>query len=928
MEHTQIVTAADLESYAETRDSEAVIPELVYMLVNACPGLAVCRLPYGDNVNQPGMDGRVEVENGFNQFVPKKSSVWEIGTGRNPQDKATSDFKKRTEEVSAEERAVTAFVFVTPRSKGPHGWPEPQQAEWRTKRNGYGWREVRIIDGVVLADWLRELPARGKWLHKKVAGTKAVFGFSTPAEHWENLQTFVQPGDPPLPAKLFLDGRDRASAELHRLFNGEISQLLIAADNQYDVEDFVAAFLESLPPDIRGSFSNKCLYVEEEDAWFSIANTKLRHILVAHQKLGLDSFGERLHAEAKKRGHAIVICASGASAGAGEIPIRLRNPGPGTLEKLLTDANYSTLRAKELATAGAHNLAALKRHLRGLGALPPYANWDSARLLAQAGLLGSWVGENPSDRAALENLLGKSYGEWIEMIRPETLRSDTPLTQRSENWKIISRGEAWTALGPRLTNGDLDRFQQTALTVLGEKDPKLELPANERLMADLTGKVLQHSSPLRKGIAETLALLGSRPKALSFCSEGKPEAVALVTVRELLKGADWIKWASLNYYLPLLAEAAPKEFMDAVEAALINPEEGPFKTVFSKEESGIMGWNHMTGLLWALENLAWHPDYLVRVALLLGDLAAIDPGGNWANRPVNSLATIFLPWFPQTCADIPKRRLAVEALLQEQPAIGWKLVLSLLPTMHSSSMGSHKPTWRDFISPTWLEGTTQSDYRKQVAGYADLAVSTAAVDLNKLAELIERLPDLPPPAHLRILKHLSTNAVLELSESERLALWEALVDLVGKHRHFSDAQWAMRGEIVAGIEEVAKRLSPISPNLLHRRLFSNRDFNLYDEQHGKADYAEQERRLGLRRQTAVREILEQYQIDGVLDFARRVASPEKVGLALGCVAPESGMRPYFPNTWKRQKNLWRPLSQALYGDALGQKTGLGWIRCH
>ena len=308
--------------------------------------------------------------------------------------------------------------------------------------------------------------------------------------------------------------------------------MVIAGDNQYDVEDFVAAFLESLPPETSDSYSNKCLFVEDEDAWFSIANSKLRHILVAHPKLDLDSSGERLHAKAKKRGHGIIICLSGATAGSGEAPIRLRNPGSATLEKILTDAGYSSQRAKELATAGTHNLAALKRHLRGLGALPPYASWESARLLAQAGLLGGWVGENASDRAALEKLLGKSYGEWIEMIRPETLRSDTPLTQRNENWKIISRGEAWTALGPRLTNDDLDRFQQTALIVLGENDPKLELPADERLLAGFRGKILQHSYSLRKGIAETLALLGSKPKALeSSCSLGKPGLVALLTVR-------------------------------------------------------------------------------------------------------------------------------------------------------------------------------------------------------------------------------------------------------------------------------------------------------------------------------------------------------------------------------------------------------------
>ena len=47
----------------------------------------------------------------------------------------------------------------------------------------------------------------------------------------------------------------------------------------------------------------------------------------------------------------------------------------------------------------------------------------------------------------------------------------------------------------------------------------------------------------------------------------------------------------------------------------------------------------MTGLLWALETLAWHSDHLARVTVILGELAEIDPGGNWTNRPANSLAT-------------------------------------------------------------------------------------------------------------------------------------------------------------------------------------------------------------------------------------------------------------------------------------------------
>ena len=64
MKHTHIIRASDLERYADTRNSQAVIPELIYLLVSQS-NPSWCRIPYGDSVNQPGWDGRVQTEKGF-----------------------------------------------------------------------------------------------------------------------------------------------------------------------------------------------------------------------------------------------------------------------------------------------------------------------------------------------------------------------------------------------------------------------------------------------------------------------------------------------------------------------------------------------------------------------------------------------------------------------------------------------------------------------------------------------------------------------------------------------------------------------------------------------------------------------------------------------------------------------------------------------
>ena len=148
MEHSKIISEDELGEFADIRESEAVIPELVCHLVRtSIPGteLLDCRIPYGSAIGQPGLDGYVETIGGFLPFVPVGHSYWEIGTGANPIKKATGDFNLRTEQSSHTERANATFVFVTPRSAGADGWNESSQRQWKEQRQNDGWKDIRII---------------------------------------------------------------------------------------------------------------------------------------------------------------------------------------------------------------------------------------------------------------------------------------------------------------------------------------------------------------------------------------------------------------------------------------------------------------------------------------------------------------------------------------------------------------------------------------------------------------------------------------------------------------------------------------------------------------------------------------------------------------------------------------------------------------
>ena len=886
MDHTHIILPNNLERYADSHESEAVLPELVYWLVKqSTPPPTVCRIPYGDVVNQPGWDGLVEIENRFLEFVPKGRSYWEIGTGSNPQSKATCDFKKRTEGLSKDERANSTFVFVTPRSSGSGGWDEPRQTKWIAKRKDSGWGRILIIDGVKLADWLREFPAIGRWMAKKLGLTSSLGGLTTPAEHWGLLLVESASDNPPLPPKLFTEGRSNACEALHSVFEGKIQKLLIFAESPQDVADFVSAYLQTLKPDLARGYGDRCLYISEEDAWRSVVETRSAHVLVADPRLGLET-EERadLHALARKNGHVMVIPICGAWSGANPEIIKLRSPSQSQIEEVLKEAGFQDIRARELARIGGDMISALRRHLSGLGSLPPYATWENANLIAQAGLVGKWEGTNPADRAALEKLLGKDYGEWIEHLRPDSLRSDSPLIQRDEKWRFLVRGEAWDALGNRITDADLERFEETAVQVLGERDPKFDLPKEERHAAAIREKILKHSRQLREGLAETLALLGSRPDALSSCTLEKAETTALLVVRKLLSGASWDRWASLDSHLPLLAEASPDEFLDSVESALKNLNDTPFHKIFAQEGAGEFGgWNYMSGLLWALETLAWNPDHLNRVALILADIASFDPGGNWANRPANSLVDIFLPWHFQTIAPFDKRKKAVETVLREHPKVGWKLLLALLPHNYGSTSGCRQPIWRDYIPRDWKEGVLQTEYWKQIVAFTDLAVGLAKESMARLEELINQLPDLPRPAHDGLLSFLGSSEMRDLAERERLPLWEKLEDLVRRHRKFPDADWALPEEALIKIKNTANLLAPKAPDLKYRHLFGERDFDLFEE---NGDFDAQRQRLDERKQAAVKTILGAGNLSAVMNFSNAVAVPSEVGRALSAIASD------------------------------------------
>jgi len=506
-------------------------------------------------------------------------------------------------------------------------------------------------------------------------------------------------------------------------------------------------------------------------------------------------------------------------------------------------------------------------------------NWNqhtSAQRLAVANLIGSWNESNKTDIAVVTQIVGEDYNNWITDLRETLQAHDCPLSYKNGLWGFKDRLKSWQDLGDRLFDDHLDTFKTVALKVLQVDDPSFELPAEERYAAAIHGKVLPHSDSLREGLAEAFALIGCQAVSLTNCTQGKADTIAVLSVRELFEESDWIRWGSLNSLLPTLSEASPEEFLSAVENA-IAATPSPFDELFEQEDTGGFGGNYITGLLWALEGIAWEEIYLSRTAVVLAEIASHDPGGNWANRPGNSLTDIFLPWLPHTLASVEKRQAALKTICAEQPAEAWKLLESLLPNQHSTTSGTHKPSWRATIPEGREKGITNGEYWEQSRFCAELIVEQAGFDVVKLASLAANYDHLPPPASEALRDKLLSEHCLKLSEEERMPLWTALCKLIAHHRRFPGVEWSLGDDSLIPMEGIASQLAPRNPSLLNKRLFSDADAYLYE---GDGDWQEEQEKLFQIRKAAIESILSEGGLPLVLEFATTVSNAHFVGEVL------------------------------------------------
>src|SRR5262249_43944368 len=267
-------------------------------------------------------------------------------------------------------------------------------------------------------------------------------------------------------------------------------------------------------------------------------------------------------------------------------------------------------------------------------------------------LVGAWHTQSNSDCEILSILAGVSYTQIEKRVAVLSTFEDPPVWAVGQFRGVTSKIDAFFGVHSAVTQKDLDDFLVAAEIVLSETDPALQLPEDKRAFAALYGKQREYSRALREGICETLVLLAVHGDTLFNKRLGNVGWKIDALIRRLLTPLAPERLLSQEHELPLYAEAAPEEVLRLIDDDLQKPEPQITALMKPTDSASFLGGCPRTGLLWALENLAWKPDQLLRVSLILAKLAERKITDNWANTPENTLKSIYRCWMPQTAASL------------------------------------------------------------------------------------------------------------------------------------------------------------------------------------------------------------------------------------------------------------------------------------
>jgi hypothetical protein len=817
--------------------------------------------PADDAVRFDGWDGIVCAV-GRDPWLPGGVSGWEMTCDARQRigRKAASDYGKRTRNALGLTQAETTFVFVTPRQwAGKHRWVNARVTS--------PWRAVRALDATDLETWLESSSAVHVWLAEAMG--RRLDGITTLDTIWNE---WARVSTPAITPAFLLAGRDEQGNAVRQWLTGDPASYAVRADSPDEARAFIAAAADQGVG--QGPLAN-VLVVSERGAWRQLLQLpRQRFVLVP-------DFDEPDANGAVGCGHT-VIHALGPDEPFNGTAVRLAPLNRDQAAAALVAAGVGEVEAKSLASEAWRGLLAFRRQHAVNQAMrrAAWATTENVVILIAAMLAGSWDSDSAGDKTAISELCGgRPYEELEASLQVLSARADPPIRRIGRVWSVASKIDLWTQLADIAPPAVWQTFERLAVDVSSERDPRLDLAPDAGIMAIATAGARGHSDRMRHGLADAVALVGSRGSEVALSDGRSAEAVATTIVRDTMDRANGdatgTVWAAISDSVLSLAEASPGTFVRGVERALrgsaiqrLLPDPAREQTMFAPKVD-------YTQVAWALAMVAWDQAQFAAAGNALASLASLAPNDMRRQSPAEYLVQVLLPWYPQTAASIDQQLDLLARLQDREPNVAWEVLLKLIPNVMQTTADTQHPHYRPWRGPG-PRSLARSEWLRLVEGISSRLVQQAVAQPARLPKLIENYANLGPRAQAELREELARLEVTAVGV-DRAAVADALREEVARHRAHHEAAWAMPSAAVDELEELLPALAPEDPIERSKWLFA--DHPDMESVSGE-DYQNYDENLRRLRGEALTEIIGAGGLAAVEAMVDVAASPRAVGLGL------------------------------------------------
>ena len=783
-----LANALDLDRWADTLESRGAFPELMRRLLAQTPGVTNIDIRAHGGIAAPGWDGTATSDG--SPFIPKGELRFEFGTNKQPKTKADEDYNKRAAQIVGKSDEI--FVFATPRNwAGATEW-----AKQRSSENNFA--SVEAFDAHRLEGWLQSTPAVHYWISEQIG--KPVSGAQTLTSWWEEFHGRMRVE---IPSKFHIAGREEEQRRTLRLLKEEIRYLTVQASWCEDALAFLYAILKE------GDLVSldKTLVVQNAEAWQRLAVCSSPMILIP-------MFKNPDYALADRSGHT-VIRALGHNwiSNDGDTTIILpkirRDTGADILMEL---ANIESGEAYDLAGLAVRNMATLYRSLSRHRENPSWAQGKlAASVLAPLVLVGAWEAKNSGDLEIISEFLGNDsvgINETLEELI-EKYPLDPPFAKSGGVWRLVDSPNAAMLLLPSLSEEHMERWGEFVESVLLCKDPLEGMSTTELIIAQLNGERSPVSSNLREHCARGIALASATCDMNHARLGGMVNLIDSIVSRLLnaaFVGNSDGALRQLACSLQFLAEASPDVFLYCLDQAI--QDRALLSAAYSRTVEAIIpiSVTLFDDLCPALECLCWSPYFFGRASRLLIKLADSASGEKGVNRCLGSLEKVLLGWAKVSAGGCDDKVAVLKWAIEEYPTIGWRLLEKVLTAQQIFPL-PYRPVYRDWgVKADRASMEERAEYTRKVISEA---VRLAEGDADHWLTLLSVLEYVSPRDRLMLSKEFrKVVAQSSWNTGELLDVYLFLNGLVGRHRAFAQASWALSAEELQPLVDVMSTLEP------------------------------------------------------------------------------------------------------------------------